>query len=283
MKIIGSILFVLLFIIGIVILVAALVLFAPVRYRISAVFENDGKSVIAKIRWLLGLVSVTIKYTGETDTIIRIFGIRPDKAKAVFSKLKRKKKKVKNNQSKAEAEIIKPDGNKPVNAERDTVINDKDTSEHKTKKSKKDKDKKNKRSRRFGGKIKNIFKKISDLHISSYWDILRAPDNKAPFSILKGTLWKIVKHSSPKKVQADLIIGTGDPCNTGLLFGFFGIMISFVPGKYNLTPDFYEKCLKGKLYIKGRIRMVVLLYHAIKIITDKELKRIKKDIDKVRA
>jgi len=61
------------------------------------------------------------------------------------------------------------------------------------------------------------------------------------------------------------------------------MMLSFIPEGCSLTPDFYEKRLEGKLYIKGRIRMVVLLHHVIKIMMDKELKRIKKDIDKVRA
>lgn len=279
MKIIGIILFVILLIIGIVILVAALALFVPVRYKIRAVFQDDEKSAVAKFRWLLGLVSVTVRYTGKPDTVIRILGLRTDKVKAFFSKFKRKKKRVSSKKDKIKTEkkpLDKVEGNSDEKTVNNKPVNDKSvktTEDNSRSKKKKRKDR----------KFKNIFKKISDLHIRSYWDILRSPDNKAPFSVLRGTLWKIVKHSSPKKVQADLIIGTGDPCNTGLLFGFFGMMLSFIPEGCNLTPDFYEKRLEGKLYIKGRIRMVVLLHHVIKIMMDKELKRIKKDIDKVRA
>ena len=267
MKIIGIILFVILIILGILILAAGLVLFVPVRYKIRAVFQDGEKSAVAKFRWLLGLVSVTVRYTGKPDTVVRILGLRMDKVKAFFSKFKRKKKKVARKETQAKVES-KPENSKPISSKPVKATEDKAKSKKKKPKHR---------------KLKNIFKKISDLHIRSYWDILRSPDNKAPFSVLRGTLWKIVKHSSPKKVKADLIIGTGDPCNTGLLFGFFGIMLSFIPGGCNLTPDFYEKRLEGKLYIKGRIRIVVLLHHAIKIMMDKELKRIKKDIDKVRA
>ena len=77
----------------------------------------------------------------------------------------------------------------------------------------------------------------------------------------------------PKKIYANMIIGTGDPCNTGLLFGGISILIGLWPGDYTLVPDFDNKVIEGNIYCKGRVRVSVLLYHIIKIMLDDTVKK----------
>ena len=142
MKIIGIILFVILIILGILILAAGLVLFVPVRYKIRAVFQDGEKSAVAKFRWLLGLVSVTVRYTGKPDTVVRILGLRMDKVKAFFSKFKRKKKKVARKETQAKVES-KPENSKPISSKPVKATEDKGKSKKKKPKHR---------------KLKNIFK-----------------------------------------------------------------------------------------------------------------------------
>ena len=74
LKIIGI---VILAIIAFIIFLLCLVLFAAVRYKINLEADGDIKSVrgILKVRWILGIVSLTVKYPGEGQVVLRIFGI----------------------------------------------------------------------------------------------------------------------------------------------------------------------------------------------------------------
>ena len=62
-------------IIGVLLAFTLLVLFVPVRYRISAVFP--GNNIIAKFHWLAGIVSLKIRYPADDNQAysFRIFGI----------------------------------------------------------------------------------------------------------------------------------------------------------------------------------------------------------------
>lgn len=79
LKIIGIILLLLL---GIILLALALVLFVPVRYRISGKVDED-VSVRIAVTWLLHLVSFRSVYEeGELTSVLRILGIRRKDRKA---------------------------------------------------------------------------------------------------------------------------------------------------------------------------------------------------------
>ena len=91
--------------------------------------------------------------------------------------------------------------------------------------------------------------------------------------VIKDRIILLLKHLKPKKIYANMIIGTGDPCNTGLLFGGISILMGLWPGDYTFVPDFDNKVIEGKAYCKGRIRVSVLLYHVIKLLLDDTVKK----------
>ena len=119
--------------------------------------------------------------------------------------------------------------------------------------------------------------------IRQVFDVLKDKQNKKAVDALKNAVICAIKHCGPKKFKVNMIIGTGDPCNTGLLFGIFGIIMTLIKGEYNISPDFDNKRIEGYMYIKGRIRSAVVLYYILKIYADKDIKMMAGQIKKARA
>lgn len=95
-------------IIGIILLIAvviiAVVLFVPMRYRLTA--QSDQKQVDFVLRWLFGLVSFHAGYLETFDYGLRVAGIR------VFPRDKGKKKQKKNSKKDDSDEAAGDDGKK---------------------------------------------------------------------------------------------------------------------------------------------------------------------------
>ena len=244
-----------------------MVLFIPLRYRVNAYFGEDNRktgrqgdySISVKAKWLLGIVSAEFIYPDEGGGI-KLFFIPVRKRKKTGRRKKSRKSKVKEknlnkhevkSETVSESQTVPESQNKPVSRIKRKHV--------KNKKAKKDR-KKNKGFQR--NKIK------------SYYGILSSSENRGAYSFIKKTLIRLIKHSAPGEVRADMIIGLEEPCNTGLLFGALGIVISFIKGKYNITPDFYNKRVDGRVYIKGKIRSVIVIYHLIRIFTNSDIKKV---------
>ena len=74
--IIKIILMILAIILGLILLLTLIVLFAPVRYKIAARFDDD-INVVAKVRFLIVSVNIIFeKNEKKLDTFLRILGIK---------------------------------------------------------------------------------------------------------------------------------------------------------------------------------------------------------------
>ena len=51
----------------------------------------------------------------------------------------------------------------------------------------------------------------------------------------------LLKKIKPKKIEGDIVIGTGDPASTGQTIGAVAALYGFIPEKLVITPDFEEK------------------------------------------
>ncbi len=264
-----------------------LVLFAAVRYKINLEADGDIKSVrgILKVRWILGIVSLTVKYPGEGQVVLRIFGIPVSGRKKRKKRKKKKKVKAVKREEKPEARVEeKPAAVKPDKTETENPhTKEQHAKEQHTKKPHTKKPHKKQR--------KSFFKKFTERKnkdkkfdkIKPIFAVLKDTQNKGAVDALKNAVICAIKHCGPKKFKVNMIIGTGDPCNTGLLFGAFGIIMALIKGEYNISPDFYNKRIEGYMYIKGRIRSAVVLYYILKIYADKDIKRMAGQIKKARS
>ncbi len=261
LKIIGIIILAL---IALILFVVCLILFPAVRYKINLRADGDIKSIkgIIKVRYLLGIISFVAEYPDGLKMGLRLFGIPVSK---------RKKKKKKRDVHDAKEEKEEQDAQTTQDTQTAQVTQDAQgeqaTQDEQTGRYAKE-------DRRTSSRRK--------VRIKPYIDVIRDTQNKVARDTIKKTFFRLIRHCGPRKLKADMVIGTGDPCNTGLLFGGLGLVTTRIKGEYHLSPDFYNKRLDGYIYIKGRIRSVVILYHFLKIYADRDIKRMAAQIRKVR-
>ncbi len=118
-------------------------------------------------------------------------------------------------------------------------------------------------------------------NIGYYIEVFEEEETKRAFSICRKELNKIWKNIRPTKCRAELLLGTGEPDTTGYILAVYGILYPIIGNDIIIEPDFENQVLEGKLFLKGRITVYVLLYAVIKIYFDKNiryfLKRFKRE------
>lgn len=265
-----------LIILGIIAILALLVLFAPVRYRIKAEFNNDIRFVI-KLRWLAGIISYAYDYP-DNEGRLRILGFRTGGRRKKKAGKKTGEKTVKDKAADKSEEII--DENRNVNLKEKEKkeyepVERKVNNRLKTGNIKIDNKKKH-RSRRTVNPLKRIKNRIKSTLTSIKKLIyeIRREENKRLILFGKDMLIKIIKRIRPKKIKAELIIGFEDPSHTGLFFGLLGLVTTFWKGRYKLTPDFENAVLKGYATAKGKIRGITAVCYFMQIIRNEDVKRV---------
>lgn len=301
LKIIGIIILVLL---GLLLLIILLILFVPIRYRVNAE-HGDALMINGRVSWLFHIIHARVDKSDQGSRIwIRIFGFLvydSSKQKIKSKTEKSDTEKLKNVKSGSERSDIEPDVNTDFKSHSDSdnkdlgsdsksigltsesdkssVTNnrtdDKEADIAKTKITLKSKIKA--LYQKIKQKIKDFIMKLFNIknRVGLITSFLRNEVNKEAFRITFASFLKLKKHILPTKVRSKLIFGTGDPCSTGQILGIFGVIYSFYGDKFEITPDFENKVLKGSHYVKGRIRLWTILIIVIKLLLDKRFKELK--------
>lgn len=280
-------------ILGLLLLLSALVLFVPVRYRIDGSKDAEAMFLSVKATYLLHMLSARYQFPDPGKVIIRLFGIKI----AVFPKEEKHEQTSAEEQETAgqsdmtESVKQKDDGAEDAgqdsvpestgltdnavkteqggdipeepgqNSETDTVLQPK---------KKKKKNVLQKCIYTFHS-ICDKIKKIAE-NISYYKEILTKNENRLFFGRVKKRLLKVIKSIRPRVLQANLRLGTGSPDTTGYLCGLYGMLLPVLGNHVNMTPDFEEAVWEGTLHAKGRITLFTILLQAGKILFDKQLR-----------
>ena len=258
-------------VIALLLIIAALVLFVPIRYRGNASFCNK-PDVSARITYLLHMISVRFEmHEGKSELVIKLFGIKLGKKK----KRKGKKKKKKNNKNKA---VSLNEGTLPVmddDAPEDLPVK----LPSKKQKAYVTEDSDDFFEEKSPNEKKSIFKRIKDKYnkisskVRNISDEINDKTNRAAFAILKDGLAKIIRHVRPSKYVIEILFGLGDPALTGEVLGA-AYSFAFLSGlDVNITPDFENKIFEANSSFKGRIRLFTLAIICLKVYRNKEFKK----------
>ncbi len=102
-----------------------------------------------------------------------------------------------------------------------------------------------------------------------------------------GTTWDITKqvlrHILPGKIKGHVEFGTGEPESTGKALGALGVLYAWYGKGITVVPDFYEKRIVAELEFKGRIRCGTVLVKGIRLMRDKQVKRLISNFKKLLA
>lgn len=108
--------------------------------------------------------------------------------------------------------------------------------------------------RRVCGKIKGIYSILSSQQFH----------HAVPVMGKEGML--LLKHILPRSLKGYMEFGFGDPAVTGQVLGGIGMFYGALPGKLEIYPDFEEKKLNAAIKARGRIHLVCLLIHGLKLL-----------------
>lgn len=296
LKIIGIILLALL---GLILLAIALVLFVPVRYKVSGEIEEE-VTIHARVTWLLHLISWRVDYQNkEFDTSLRILGIlKKDKPKPKTSledeeyEEDRTEDEIPDTKdeipdTKDEISDTKDDGN----SSNDTVANEKKMAENRLSQPRdfKDSDKlvESKPKQSIFSKIKETILGIKRKLVQIWKMLCQAKDKAVAVKELiddetnrrvVGMVWAelkyLLRHFKFRRIDTDLRFSLGDPAGTGQALGVLAMLPFLYQYNFKIYPDFESEdtYVKGTFCIQGRVRIVHVLVSAVRLIKQREFR-----------
>ena len=123
--------------------------------------------------------------------------------------------------------------------------------------------------------IRNICGKIEKIReqIDYYLEVLRSEEGQRTFALVKRELGRLFRHIAPTKLTGSMTIGMDDPAVTGQIIAIVSMFYPIYGNNVSITPDFDEKCMRGRLYLKGRIRVITLIRIAWRVYFNKDMKK----------
>lgn len=280
-------------VIGLLLLVTAVLLFVPVRYRLQG-HKAEDYAVEAKVSWLLHLVRARIEYTSESKLFyeVRILWFLFLSSDEAWNAAKEEKQK-----RNAEEKTKKPKEITPL-TKKQTVSKENNFSAEEpadTSQPEAETEKKN-WFEKILEKIRTILQTVREKcrairkTIEALWkkadtvvEFLKDETNKAAFRTSWTTLVKILKHLGPTKIRGYLAFGMEDPATTGYILAVLGIFYGKYGKSFSIRPNFEEKQLESEIKAKGRIRMSRLLYLVWKLWRNKEFKGLLDNIKQLKS
>ncbi|TCT16840.1 DUF2953 family protein [Natranaerovirga pectinivora] len=261
-----------------------IILFVPIKYKVKASYFDDIFVSRSRVTWLFNIINISIAQdSNKTDIITRIFGFRLRKKvnnKETKEELKRNIKE----KEEAYKETIKEEVREEV--KRDLHIDEEVDTKYIKKECKLEKDIDNKSKVKAEKlkkkKVKKQKKPNKDL---SLWEQIREKINKGKAFIsdeknksaikkIYNSIKRIFKKLAPNNIKLYLQIGTGDPALTGYVLGILSFLYIIKSKDINLEGNFDEKIIKGTIDIKGKIYLVTIVIEAIKLLIDKNVRRL---------
>lgn len=294
----------LLSLLGVLLLLLLLILFVPVRYWAEAWRETESGQAFAlrlKVTWLLHFLNVHFSYPEEAYVRIRVLCFtvfRSDKEKPDKKKADKSNKKLPDPESEeiwSEAVLPEESRSEEVQDEKGREVNAKEEPERVSGESDKEKDnagqefeqKEKPSGRNFFKKLFSILKnlrytiaqicdKIKKIvkNIKYYIGILNSEEFKRSFRLCSTQAGALLRHIRPQKLKGNLLIGTGDPASTGQVLAVYGMLYPFLGSQINVTADFEQRIVEGRLSVKGRITLFRLIRCAWIIYFNKDLRRL---------
>lgn len=283
LKIIGIILLVL---IGLILLAAAVILLVPIRYHGEGAREEKILSGSVKLTWLLHMISASASLS-EDGTKIRVclFG------KTIYPKTKKPPKQSKAKKMPKQEAPKKSEKSEKPKQQSDTVSKEVATI-YEPQKPNPELPKKEKSARpdvksKFEA-IKQKLLAVKEKFIDSkagiqkiknkidYWKNLLTSD---PMKEAMEFLWKKTKgllhHILPRRMTGRIHFGFEDPSKTGKTLAYFSMLYPFTKENLVIEPEFEteELILEGDIAFRGRIRLGYLVYVALSVVLNKNIRR----------
>lgn len=288
LKIIGIVLVVLLCILLVLIL---LVLFSPVKYRIlgTEVYDKENKSDIhIRLSWIFHLIGVNVDIDPELTAGLRILFVKKNLMKDSDTSNDRSDNngdggscdsdscnsdsiEAENIKNISETDIKNTDNiavaEEKINANATKAENSVSEDEYTNATNAYSNNKGKEKIKRLTGKIKKILKDDSC---------------KAALNKIKTELINLLKAIMPYKLYLKAEFSAGSPDKTGMVLGILAMFPIGYRNKWKIRPDFEreEIYIDSEFDIKGHIFLYKILVIAIRVLVDKNCRKLYNEIRK---
>ena len=132
----------------------------------------------------------------------------------------------------------------------------------------------------FGERIKGLEEKLESAqdklddirdNLEYYLDLLGQARTQEALKTVTGQLLRMLRHILPTRLAVHAIIGIPDPAAMGQFMAVQGMLYPVLHQKVWIEPDFEEKRMEGTFTAQGRIRLVTLLFCALRIILKRDV------------
>ncbi len=122
-------------------------------------------------------------------------------------------------------------------------------------------------------KLESVQDKLDDIrdNLEYYLDLLGQARTQEALKTVTGQLLRMLRHILPNRLAIHAIIGIPDPAAMGQLMAVQGMLYPVLHQKVWIEPDFEQKRMEGTFTAQGRIRLVTLLFCALRIILKRDV------------
>ena len=288
-------------VLGLVFLVLALVLFVPIFYQVRIIHNPQQTKVTAKVSFLWPAIAAVVQYLKKISFQVKIFGIlildseqpkKPKKEKKPKKKKKSKKTKKKKTKGKcSESSEVKTEDKDSTDFSEYSISPEKESGEEasfaEAVQQESGEEKKPGVFDKIKAKIQEIRETISKLVLKitkllhqkdEVLRILGKQETKKALSFVFGKLGRLLKHILPRKIKGYVVYGADNPATTGQTIGIIGAIYARTGQILEIRPNFMEKQLECDVFIKGRIQVFTLVLIVIKVVLNKEVRQVIKEV-----
>ncbi|MDE6742981.1 MAG: hypothetical protein K2J95_03770 [Lachnospiraceae bacterium] len=122
--------------------------------------------------------------------------------------------------------------------------------------------------------VERLEKKITSVvgRVEYYTKLLQKKGSKWVIDFLKVRIFKVLKHIRPRNARINLYYAADDPAKVADMMAYYGMALPWLPRHTNFTAELGEPKLEGSIRIKGRVCLIVLLWHGLGIYLNKKVK-----------
>lgn len=110
---------------------------------------------------------------------------------------------------------------------------------------------------------------------------LESPTFERAYRCAKKDLFLILRHIMPRKIDADILLGLGDPATTAQVLAGVGVINTLNDYDIWMEPDFENKVVESTVDISGRIALWRLLLSAARVYFNKDIRKVRKRFNRI--
>lgn len=283
LKIIGIILA---SILGILLLIILVVLFCPIRYHVfgTECYNNEGNhsNIIVKVSWLLHLIGLDVSINSNISIYLRVLFFKKKldgKKNADIEKSATndsgtdasENSEIVNNEYTDEENVYSKNINNINNTDNSDASDDSDNTECI--------DDNDDVSKKQTKSPKEKLLKLEEI-IQKVKDIINNPIYKEAIIKIKNELINLLKAIIPYKLFLKARFSTGSPDTTGIALGILAMFPIGYQNRWKIEPDFESDnaFIDSSFDIKGKIYFYKVLAIAIRLLIDKNCRKLYNDI-----